>query len=86
MSSKSAPGQGRTFSMRTHSMIEMSGTRPSASLLTTNRKILASRYIFIDQSKFTIDNPPKDEIKYDLRNSDFNADRTVISIADAIEK
>lgn len=86
MNLKSARGQEHTFLTHTLSMIGKSGTKHSANLSIINRKILASRHIFIDLDKFTIDNPPMNEVKYDLRDSDFNQDGTIISIEEAKEK
>mmetsp|Transcript_15981 Transcript_15981/g.18540 ORF Transcript_15981/g.18540 Transcript_15981/m.18540 type:complete len:208 (-) Transcript_15981:945-1568(-) len=48
--------------------------------------ILASRYIFINEEELNIDKPPKTAEHFDLRDSDFNPDGTIISIEEALER
>ena len=74
------------YLMPTHGTIVKSGIRLSSNSLNINKKLLEARYIFINEENIDFDKPPKTEVKYDLRDSDFNEDGTIISIEDAIEK
>lgn len=86
MNSRSARGRELSFLMLTHGMTVRSGIRPLSNSLIINKKILEARYIFIDEENIDFDKPPKTEVKYDLRDSDFNEDGTIISFHQAIEK
>lgn len=86
MNSRSELELELTCLMPTLGMTVKSGIRLSSNCLNINKKILEARYIFIDDENIDIEKPPKTEVKYDLRDSDFNEDGTIISINEAIEK
>ena len=86
MNSRSELELELTCLMPTLGMTVKSGIRLSSNYLNINKKILEARYIFIDDENIDVEKPPKTEVKYDLRDSDFNEDGTIISINDAIEK